>query len=449
MLGKKIKGLAMFLSFIFLFSAVNEEAFAQGTSGLANPLFGAAALAQGNAFVARADNASAVHFNPAGLIQLSKPQFSLGATSVLPLVDYHGPTGKETMRRKVVTLPNAYFTSPIIDGKLAVGIGVTVPFGLSGKWSKTGSLRYVTTEFKLRVINVNPSFAFKPFSFLSIGAGLDYYHASAHREKRVNVGLINSILTGLPIVPGTPDGTQKLEEHSDGFGYNVGLLLNITERHSIGASFRSKAVLHVNGKLKLSNLSGPTAAVFGASDTFVRTRTTAELPEMLSVGYAYRHGDLWSIEADFQWTNWSRYDVLTYGFRPTNALLEADNKQVNDWHNTVSFALGGEYKVIDALKVRGGYTFHETPVPSKTFEPTVPQSSRHALFTGLGYSWGGSSNSPEESDSIEKTIDVAYGAVFYEDRHINNTVGNSVGATVDGRYDLMTHMVAISFSLSF
>lgn len=45
-------------------SLVQTNAFAQGTSGLYNSLFGAKALGQGNAFVARADDATAVHFDP-------------------------------------------------------------------------------------------------------------------------------------------------------------------------------------------------------------------------------------------------------------------------------------------------------------------------------------------------------------------------------------------------
>lgn len=420
--------------------------FAQGTAGLYNPVFGAAALAQGNAFVARADDATAVHFNPAGLTQLDKAQASLGATFVLPIIDYHGPSGRETMRRKINTVPNAYFTSPIVKNKLAAGLGVTVPFGLSGKWRSDGFSKYVITEFDLKVIDVNPSLAFKPFSFLSIGAGLDYFYLNSHREKYVNVGITNSTLTGLPVVPGTPDAFQKLEEHGDAFGYNIGLLFDITPRHSVGISFTSKAVIHVNGKLKLSNLSGATAALFGSTNTFVRTRTTATLPEMISFGYAYKR-DCWSIEADLQWTNWSRFDVLKYGFRPSNVLLEADDKDVRQWHNTWSFALGGEYKVNNSIRARGGYSYHETPVPSRTFEPSVPQSSRHGVFVGGEYRWG--KKEPVKIIEGEKWIDFAFGTIFYEERHINNTVGNSMGGSIDGRYDLITYMVAINFNLSF
>ncbi len=427
--------LLSFYLFVVIFS-LGTDVFAQGTSGLHNPLFGAAALAQGNAFVARADDATAVHFNPAGLIQLTKPEISLGATFVLPIIKYDGPHGDETMRRKINTIPNLYFTSPIVENRLAAGLGITTPFGLSGKWSSTGFSRYVITEFDLKIIDINPSFAFKPFSFVSIGAGLDVFLLKSKRKKLVNVGVTNSVLTGLPVDPGTPDGFQKLDEQGHAVGYNIGLLFDITPRHSVGISFRSRAKTHIRGKFKFHDLSGATASVFGGSAAMVRSRTSAELPEMVSFGHAYKR-DSWSVEADMQWTNWERFDVLKYGFRPSNVLLEADDKDVRDWHNTWSFALGGEYRVNEALKVRGGYAYHESPVPSRTFEPSVPQSSRHGLFAGFGYRRG------------NKWVDFAYGAIFYEDRHINNTVGDSKGGPIDGGYDSMTHMVGINFNFNF
>ncbi len=435
-----MKRLVVVYTFIFIFSFCGKNVLAQGAAGLHNPVLGASALAQGNAFVARADDASAIYFNPAGLTQLQKPQLSLGASFVLPSVEYHGNGVSEDMDTKVNTIPNMYFTSPIIENKLAAGLGVNVPYGLQGKWDGDGFSRYVVTDFDLRIINVNPTITYKPFSFFSIGVGLDYYYANTDQGRHINVGGINSVLTGAPVNTSTPDGLQDLEMRGDAFGYNTGMLFNITPSHSVGISFRSKADIDLKGKLKVSNLSGATTAVFGSDDFDTRTTTNATLPEMLSLGYAYKHNNLWSIEADVQWTNWSRFDVIKYDFDTTNALLEANKEDVRNWHNTLSFALGGEYKLNEALKIRGGYTFHESPVPSDTFEPSIPQSSRHGLFTGLGYSWG---------KKLNKEIDFAYGTVFYENRNVDNSVGDAVQGPIDGHYDLITHIMAINFNYIF
>lgn len=41
------------------------------------------------------------------------------------------------------------------------------------------------------------------------------------------------------------------------------------------------------------------------------------------------------------------------------------------------------------------------------------------------------------------------GAIFYEDRTINNSIGDSVGGPIDGDYDLFTHVWAINFNYRF
>jgi len=435
-----MKRLAFVYTSILIFSLCGKNVSAQIASGFHNPTFGALGFAQGSAFSARANDASAIVYNPAGLTQLERPQISLGASFIYGKVDYHGDGISDEMDSYDI-VPNMFFASPIIEDKFAVGLGITAPYGLGGRWEEDGFSRYTITDFFLSVININPTLTYKPFSFLSVGVGLDYYYAKTDLENRVNVGLINASLTGIPIDTSTSDGFQDFDDlHGDGLGYNIGILWNITERNSVGISFRSKADLDLKGKTKFSNLSGAIAEVFGSDSFSTQTKTRATLPEMLTFGYAYRHGDRWSIEADIQWTNWSRFDILNFHFNPTNSLLDASNKNVRNWDNTLGFALGGEYKLSEAIKLRGGYFFHESPVPSDTFEPAIAQSSRHGLTTGIGYSWG---------KKLNKWIDFAYGEVFYENRKVNNSVGDNIGGPIDGDYDTFNHIVLINFNYQF
>lgn len=421
-----MKRFAAICFFILLCTLRGTDAVAQIASGFHNPVFSALTLAQGNAFVARADDASAIAFNPAGLTQLTRPQISSGMSFVLPSVEYHGNGISEDMDTGINMIPHSYFASPIIENKLAAGIGLTAPYGLQGKWDENGFSRFVITDFGLSIININPTITFQPLPFLSIGAGLDYYYADSYQEGRIP-----------SFVSGTPEGFRKLEMDGDGFGYNAGILCTLTPQHSIGISFRSKADLDLDGELKLSGLP---EAITGSDRFKSDTSTTVTIPEMLSFGYAYRHGQIWSIEADVQWTNWSRFDVLEIGLEPPNPLLGSEIEDIRKWHNTWGFALGGEYRVQETLKVRGGYAFHESPVPAETFEPSIPQSSRHALHTGFGYGWG---------KNLNQWIDFAYGVVFYENREVNNSVGDAFGTPIDGHYDLITHIIAMNFTYRF
>src|SRR5713101_2886782 len=54
---------------------------------------GAAAAGQGNAFAAQADDASAIHFNPAGLTQVDGVQSIVGSNLMGGSIKYKSPSG--------------------------------------------------------------------------------------------------------------------------------------------------------------------------------------------------------------------------------------------------------------------------------------------------------------------------------------------------------------------
>lgn len=54
---------------------------------------GASAAGQGNAFAAQADDASAIHYNPAGLSQVEGIQVAFGTTLLGGSIKYKSPTG--------------------------------------------------------------------------------------------------------------------------------------------------------------------------------------------------------------------------------------------------------------------------------------------------------------------------------------------------------------------
>jgi len=60
--------------------------------GFRNPFHDAAAIGQGNAFAAQADNASAVFYNPAGMTQLSGVHVAGGAQFVSVNTKFTSPT---------------------------------------------------------------------------------------------------------------------------------------------------------------------------------------------------------------------------------------------------------------------------------------------------------------------------------------------------------------------
>ena len=65
------------------------------SAGFAILYQGAGPMGQGNAFVAQADDPSALFFNPAGISQLEGSQAYLGSTIIVPRGIYNGPDHQE------------------------------------------------------------------------------------------------------------------------------------------------------------------------------------------------------------------------------------------------------------------------------------------------------------------------------------------------------------------
>jgi long-chain fatty acid transport protein len=66
------------------------------------------AMARGNAFVATADNPSAVYYNPAGLTQLSGQRLSASVYDVSVQSDYHNATSSASLDDSYQAVPEIY-----------------------------------------------------------------------------------------------------------------------------------------------------------------------------------------------------------------------------------------------------------------------------------------------------------------------------------------------------
>ncbi|MEI8342705.1 MAG: outer membrane protein transport protein [Verrucomicrobiota bacterium] len=103
------------------------------------------ATARGNAFVATADSAAAVHYNPAGLTQLTAPQVQAGVYSIVlgneATVQGQGTEAKNELQ----AAPHLYYAQPYND-RLSFGFGLNSPFGLGTEWGRNNNFSSVVSE---------------------------------------------------------------------------------------------------------------------------------------------------------------------------------------------------------------------------------------------------------------------------------------------------------------
>lgn len=393
------------------------------------------AMGKGSAFVGEADNPSAVYYNPAGLTQLKgKNHVELGYAVIQPNIDYTDTSGLETqMRRQTFIIPHFYFVSDFGLDKVAFGLGATSSWGLGTYWAEDSFSRYVSTKADLFNKDTMLTMGYQVSDQLSLGVALDYDYSNANKKKRL-------------IQLGGADGDFQLKGKDDGWGYRLSGRYELTEQHHFGLQYRSAIKEKYRGKIYLDDLNSAGsnyAAIFGGSSYETEISSENTLPQSVVFGYSYLPNEKWTFNTDIEWMDWSsvEQEKIVYEFEqdPTRlAVLNAGNPIDRDWHSTISVSTGVEYKATDRLRLRTGYYYHQTPIPEATLDTSLPDSDSHSITFGAGY-----------DISKDLTVDVAYSAMFFNDRKVDNTVGNSSGSSIDGRYEQFTNIWMMSLAYQF
>lgn len=396
------------------------SAFAAGFAILQQ---GTAPMAQGNAFVAQADDPSAVFFNPAGINQLRGTQIYIGATAIAPRAEYKDGLGTKTRTESHIYLPPQFYLTHELTTDLAVGLGVFSPFGLGTKWDDGWAGRYLATSSDLNTFSINPVLSWKASEKLSVAGGVNVMRAEADLRKKLNLG--------------TVDVNQLFKGADYGYGYNLGLLYQLTPATNIGLSYRSEVRVKIDGDAEFSVPSSVPAAIAnlfpngGAHSQFV-------FPPSLFAGVAYKGLAPWIFECDLTWTGWSTFEEQRVTLdKPAGG--KSASVVPRNWDDVFAYRFGVNYRWDEAITIRAGYIFDESPVPDETMAPSIPDADRHIFCLGGDYR------------VKDFTIGIAYNYVLGEKRDKNNTIPEDIAPDkrANGEYQQTSHSLAVSISYSF
>jgi len=389
---------------------------------------GAFDLARSGGRFAHVDDASAVWNNPANLIDLTNTQVEVVAAPIYIEVDYSSATGDVQTENPWKFLADAFLAVPLKDGKYALGLGVTMPYGLGVEWGhdSPASPFYYTAPYRSGMVsfNVNPSFSVRLLDNLNLGIGLDVLWSELDiRQYYPWFTFPGSTGTEL-------DGDARLKGSGWGFGGNVGLTWEFIENHRLAATYRSQQTVSYEGDFTIDNIT-PTAAFFGATPTSGFS-TEIGFPNIVGFGYGIKLSDKVRIEANGEWLQWSRFQSLDLDIGNNNFLLPSTSTPQN-WNDTFTAGIAGDYRINQHFVVRGGYQFYESPVPDSTFSPTIPDSNQHVITVGLGYI------GPHHS------VELAYGLDLYAKREITT----AQNPTYNGTYEWTVHLFSLSYRYAF
>lgn len=386
---------------------------------------GAAAMAQGGAFVARAYDPSALFHNPAGIAWLSGTQISLGTTLItskssveLPKYSLIDPTWTGSANQKSqIFYPSTFYLTHSLNEKITLGLGFFSPYGLGTEWEnpKTFPLRYIAYKTDMKTFFINPTVAYRINENFSIAFGVSYIYANI-KYKRYDI-------LEPPMVPMPMDIEVILEgKDSFAFGFNAGLLYK-KDNFSFGLSYRSRSTLNFEGDLSMGTLM----KMSGKADI--------KLPDVFMFGIAYKISDRFEVEGDVQYTLWSVYDELVLKVEG----LE-DQKIEQNWENVFIFRIGGQYQLNESFALRAGFLYDFTPQPVEFMDSSLPDADRWAVTAGFGYKVN------------NFAIDFAFQYEPFQDRTSPNREIYDIpflGNLGEGTYSTTAYLFGISFTYQF
>jgi long-chain fatty acid transport protein len=381
-------------------------------SGFALFEAGARASALMGTMVARADDPSAIFYNPAGLVQLPGFQIMGGASFIVPQVEIgtnlNGRSTSTLMDSRVSVVPH-FFASYRLAERVWLGLGVNSPFGLGIKYDSNWPGRFNVIKSDIQTLNINPTVAVKITDYLSVGAGLDLMYFNFDMTRALPLPLL---------------GPQTVHLAGDtwGLGFNLGLLWKPRNDVSLGVSYRSQVGQQIDGPAHFQP--------YHALNT--RASGGIILPDMIFAGIMVRPVEKLTVEVGAIWIRWSLFRNFNVKFDNALGMLS----EQKNWHNTLRGQVGAEYRALPWLDLRTGYSLENEPMPDKNVDYLVPTSNtRHNFSFGTGFRWRA------------MTMDLAYTLVYLPNRYVNSS--SAAGVLPSNFRDRLSHVIVLSLGYKF
>ena len=368
--------------------------------------------ALGGTMVGRADDPSAIYYNPAGITQLSGMQVMGGATLIRPsttvkTMTSRGEVSTDSEDNNWIP-PHLYGTYQVADSVWA-GVGLFSRFGLGTEFPSDWPGRYNSYDAEIQTLTFNPDVALKVNDQFSVAAGVN--------ATWFDLTLKQKIPTTPDLNPAT-DMDAELTGDAIGYGFNFGARYEPRKWIAFGASYQSEVKEDVDGTLDLR-----------VADTDASGDVT--LPSEVLLGVVLMPTDKLSFEAGAVRTGWSSYDELRIGF-DNPALVGPEVVSEKNWNDVWRYQFGVEYKMSEQLDLRVGYVYDEDPTPGETVDYLVPANDRQLYSVGCGY------------HVKDWTLDLAYTYLSIRDREVDARLDDGVlpSKFTDGD----AHMVGVSLS---
>lgn len=328
----------------------------------------------GGAGIAMAQDASTLFYNPGASSFVKGNSIQLNGSGVFSNAAFTDANTFEVYRTKspMGTPFAAYGMFQLkADSKLKLGIAAYTPFGSGIKWEDNWAGRFILTEAKIFALFIQPTVSYKISDKLGIGGGFIYSTGGVNLQKDIPVTDANGNY-----------GHAELDGKASGYGFNLGVYIKPIDKLSIGITYRSQ----VNMKVNSGDATFDVPASLASSFPNTKFSASLPLPQIASIGFAYKPTDKLDLALDVNYGFWKVYDTLSFDYE-TNTSALSDTHSARMYKNAVSIRLGAQYKITDKFHARLGIGYAMTPVQDDYVSPETPDGNRISYTAGLGYSF--------------------------------------------------------------
>jgi long-chain fatty acid transport protein len=429
---------------------------------------GSCAISRGFATTASpCDDASSIFWNPAALPKTTGFSFYGGAAIIQINGDFTRDTSFTTYEGDV---PNSVVPHIFLNyrgaGRLAYGIGVYVPYGLTSQWTDSFPGRFSAKKASLKTIYVQPNIAFQLTDNWSIGGGPIFGHSSVELIQAVDLSGIATpagpTFGQLGIAARTEFARVTLKGSSNAFGVTVGVHGKLTPTWEMGARFLSQLSFSYDDAdatfeqrptglfLAPGNPFGAPAGTpvdalvasqfaTGGALTAQKASTNIRHPAQVQVGFAYTGLERTTVSFDYEYVGWKSFKTLPVTFKgsaPSRVIQE-------NYNNTSAFRFGLEHRTEGGFALRGGLAAAASAAPDETVTPLLPEMDRGYGMLGAGIPFG------------RFGLDAAYAHIFtsgrrgrIDERSATATTAQAL-ALNSGFYTLNANIFSLSLKANF
>jgi long-chain fatty acid transport protein len=363
-------------------------------------------------WAARAQDASTLFKNPAGMSRLEGNQFQGGLQALYfesgGFSGTNTPYGGNGGGNPIGVLPAASaFYVHSLGKDFKVGLGMLGNFGLALKNDQGFLGRYYVKQATLVGITFAPVASYQVNEYISIGGGPNVMLAYLKYTANIN--------NSLP-PPGTGDGQIFASDTTAGVGGQFGVLVEPKKGTRIGVTYYSPIKLNFSTTPTFSNLG----TIGGA------LQNNGLLTRNLDLGMTVpQHVILSGYHEQF-----GKVDVAVTGGQNSPSLTT--NVDYNDIYHV---AVGSQYRLNPEWLLNGGFAYDSSMVSSANRSIAMPVAANYKF--GMGANW-------RMSQKVK--LGFSYELIYSGDMSVSQNRGPLAGQVTGAYKDAMMHFFAFTLN---